>query len=116
MRALINGAEGATQKLFAGQDASWLVMLLADDGSLVNVTGDTVTLAFYDRADRRNAATLTVTAAITTAASGLCTATITDTNTGTLTTGQTYYIAVKRDAGGAGAYSFGALMSSVQVQ
>lgn len=106
MRALINGVEGGAQTLFKGQDATWLIQLLEDTGALIDVTGDTITLNFYDRVDRLNAATLTVTVALTTVAAGFTTATITDTNTGTLTAGATYYCFVKRDDGTAGVFSF----------
>ena len=102
MRALINGAEGGNLSLQRGESASWKVMLIDYDGSILNLTGDTVTLSFYDRSDRLNAATVTVTLTLTTPTSGFCTAAITVTNTNALTAGQLYYVVVKRDVAGAG--------------
>ena len=106
MRALINGVEGGSRTIFKGQDLVLLVQVLNDDGSLITVTGDSVSLMLFDRIDRANAAILTITAAITTAAAGFTTATVTDTQTGTLAAGATYYAFVRRDAATAGAFSF----------
>lgn len=116
MRALINGAEGGSITLFKGQDEVWRVQLLEDNGALIDATGDTITVAFYDRVDRLNAATVTVTVALTTPTAGFTTATITDTNSALLTGGATYYAFVKRDDGTAGVFSFAANYTVVYVK
>lgn len=113
MRALINGVEGGALELFRGADKTWVVLLTNDDGSVLNVTGDTITMSVYDYNDKRNAALFTVTCSLTTAASGLCSAVITDTNSALMTAGYTYYAHALRNAGGAGAYTYGQKSCSI---
>lgn len=100
MRALINGVEGGTLDLVRGTDATWYLSIIGDKGEIVNLTGETVTVEFYNRADRANAATLSQAATLTTAASGHCTLTITDANSALLAYGTNYWAFAKRvDAG-----------------
>lgn len=72
MIALINGAEGATLKLFKGGYTMLRVHNMSDGeegptgqvsaiGTPLDVTGDTLTLEIYDTADRRNAAVKSIT-------------------------------------------------------
>ncbi len=113
MRALINGVEGGALELFKGADQTWVVLLTNDDGSVLSVATDTITLSFYDYNDKRNAALFTVTCSLTTAAAGLCSAAISDTNAGLMVAGYTYYAHVLRNAAGAGAYTYGQKSCSV---
>jgi hypothetical protein len=100
MRALINGVEGGTLNLTRGQDATWYLDILTDLGDLVVLTGETVTLEFYNAANRANAATLSQAVVLTTPTLGFATVTITDANSALLAYGTNYWVFVKRvDAG-----------------
>lgn len=75
MIALINGSEGGSVSLFKGATALLLLTLLGDgndgpapvqDGTPLDLTGDTVTLEVYDTTTRKNAATKTLTATLAT--------------------------------------------------
>ena len=116
MRAIINGVEGGNLELFRGSDQTWVLLLTNDDGSVLDITGDTVTLSFYDFADKRNAALFTVTATLPTAAAGLASVAITDANSTLLRAGGTVYAHALRNAGGAGAYTYGQKSVSVLVR
>ncbi len=103
MHVLIEGVEGAQDVplvMFWTADRVLTVKYLTDDGQLINVTTDTASVLYiYDTEDRRNAALLSITLAVTSATGGLHTATLTDTQMATLTAGGTYWAAVRRDAG-----------------
>lgn len=58
MLTLINGSKGAV-RLAKGSNNSLRVILANDDGSSINLTGDSVDLIVYDRTDRYNAAIAT---------------------------------------------------------
>ena len=116
MRAIINGVEGGNLELFKGSDQTWVLLLTNDDGSALNLTGDTITLSFYDFNDKRNAALFTVTASLVTAAAGLCSAVISAANSALLGAGATVYAHALRNAGGAGAYTYGQKSASVLVR
>ena len=73
MIALINGVEGGSVNLFKGATALLLVTLLGDgndgpapvqDGTPLDLTGDTVSLEIYDTPSRKNAATKSIAAVL----------------------------------------------------
>jgi hypothetical protein len=101
MRFLVKGYEGATRHVFKGEVDSFNCMLLNDDGSLLNVTGHTVTLPVYDTLDRRNAPIFTATLTLTTPTAGFMTAPLSAVNTANLIPGATYY-AFCNDTDGSG--------------
>jgi hypothetical protein len=87
MIALVNGEEGAGQVLFKGGATMWRIHLLSDGtegptgqvlpkGTPLDLTGDTVSVEFYDSSDRRNAAVTSLSTTLTTATSGFVTATV----------------------------------------
>ena len=95
MIGLINGKEGDSLLVFKTADETILINCLSDLGVPLDITADTVDLAFYDTEDRRNAVSLTLaTATITTALAGRATRTVLDTEM-TLTPGS-YFLFVKR--------------------
>lgn len=77
MLALINGSQGLVTLLKATNQVL-KVVVANDDGSAIDVTGDSVDLIVYDRSDRATAAIAThVGDALTTPTAGLATVTIT---------------------------------------
>ena len=78
MIGLIAGEEGQTISLFKGADDSLIGTILNDDGSFIDLTGDTVHFLIYDTLDRRNAAVADFTAALTSPTAGEVTMTITN--------------------------------------
>lgn len=116
MRALINGVEGNALELQKGADVVYNVRCTNDDGSLIDMTSDTASLfLLYDTADRRNTVSLSITCANVAVAQGTMTATLSDTQTAALTSGATYYVFVKRDAGST-TYSFGNVHSTITMK
>lgn len=101
MFAIINGAEGGKLALFNGGNETIRAMLLSEaDGSQLNITGGTVSLEFYDRADRRNASSKSLSCTLTTPTAGLATRAVVSADI-TLTKGATYYMFVKYVTSGA---------------
>jgi hypothetical protein len=59
MRAIINGSPNAPVAWAKGSNNSALVLLMNDNGSVLDITGGSVDLVVYDRSDRANAAIAT---------------------------------------------------------
>lgn len=87
MIAILNGEEGGSIYLYKGGSDLLRLQLLSDGavgptgqvsaiGSPLDVTGDTITVEFYDAPDRRNAATKSVPATIVAATNGYTTVTV----------------------------------------
>lgn len=72
-----------TQPVVAGDDWS-VVGTLTANGSTLNLTSGTVTCSIYDERDQANALISAHAVTLTTAASGIVTLTLTDTETATL--------------------------------
>lgn len=80
MRAFVNGKEGAVFNIEKGSDVTMKVVITNDDGSVLALGTDTVSVDIHDTPDRVNAATLTASVTVDTAANGACTLTLTDSN------------------------------------
>lgn len=81
MIAVINGAVGGTLEIFKGTDGVLQFALQSNGrqgpasqvsriGTPLDLTGDTVTLELYDDINRKNAATVSLTGTLVTAAAG----------------------------------------------
>jgi len=94
MRALINGVEGGTVVLFKTADAVLpAINLIPDNGGVLVLTGGTATLEIFSAKTRTGTVALSAAAALTVAAAGHITVTLTDTQ---MTFGPgTYYAWVK---------------------
>lgn len=98
MRAIINGSY--SNVVWAkGSNQTANILLMNDNASVLDLTGGSVDLVVYDRADRANTAIAThVTDTLTTPAAGLATLAIDDTE---LTYGPgEYYIFVRHTTSG----------------
>lgn len=81
MIALINGSRGLVS-IPKGSDAALKIIVANDDGSSIDLTGDTVDLVVYDRSDRLNAAIATHSSdALTVPLAGYATLTMANTET-----------------------------------
>ncbi len=95
MKALLAGDFLGALTLFKAADkATTNLMVIEDDGSLIDVTADTVAVEIYQNNARDAAASLSISATIVTATAGLCSISPTDVETDTLNTG-TYQYYVK---------------------
>jgi len=72
MRALFDGEEGSEEGVtrYKGADGSLNVMLVNDDGSNIDITGDTVTIEIHTSAVRSASPVATFTGVIVAAAAG----------------------------------------------
>jgi|SRR6267154_1197597 len=102
MRFLLDGEEGGVLPIFSGSDRILNGIFLADDGTVIDGTADTVSVEFYDRPDRKNAATLVKAGAAVVIARGTYTFTLVPAETLLLVPGAVYYLVAKRDVGAGG--------------
>lgn len=102
MKALVSGNINGGITAYKGADFKAVnLMLIEDDGSLIDLTGDTVEVEIYVQGGRGGTAVATITASLATAASGLCSLALTDTETDALAPGSYDYF-VKRTENSSG--------------
>lgn len=73
MRALFDGVEGGSLTRFKGADSSLNLMLINDDGSSLDITGDEISIAIYSTDIRNASPVATFEAEIQEAKAGFCT-------------------------------------------
>lgn len=95
MKAIVGGDYLGNIKLYKGADKATInVMVIKDNGDLIDLTGDSIDVDIYQNNARSASPALTISGSLVTAASGLAAITPTDTETDTLSPG-TYQYFVK---------------------